>query len=288
MSEQKQGTQAAGEPDFIAYRLKKLRLAKGLTLRKLAQMAGISSPSYLLHIENGERVPNEEFAARLARALGEDPEIYRAWARLRSRGSVVRGDLRSMFAAYDMLSRAGAKERGAAETPEPRSPQSTFAPPQLMSLVAPAAAPRLKIPVLRPGADLPGEPDSVDDVIDYLRLPADLHWRDSESAARVIRSLYRPFAYRLTAAQAARGPRLVRGYFAVISGNPAGWHPWEEIDPQATFAVRVQGRIELVSGAVLLGREPIPPELANLGMHRPESLRERIRGKVEFLLADNL
>lgn len=266
---------SGGDLDF-AYRLKKLRLAKGLTLRKLAQMAGISSPSYLLHIENGQKVPNEDFAARLAQALGEDAELYRAWARLQSRGSVTRTDLRSQLAAYDKL-------RAVREDPEVSMLLSNMA-----AVKTPPAPPRLKIPVLEPGVDLP-EPGSTEDVvIDFLRLPADLHWRDAESAARVIRSLYRPFAYRLTAAQARRGPRLVEGYFAVISGNSAGWHPWEDIDPKATFAVRVQGRIELVSGAVLLGKDAIPAELESPGMRLPESLRERIRGKVEFMLPDNL
>jgi transcriptional regulator with XRE-family HTH domain len=52
----------------------------GLTGAELAQRADIS-PSYVSLIERGAKVPDEDVAARLARALRDDEDLYRAWAR---------------------------------------------------------------------------------------------------------------------------------------------------------------------------------------------------------------
>lgn len=61
-------------------RIRRRRLERSLTGTDLAVRAGIST-SYVSLIENGAKVPDEEAAARLARALDDDEALYRAWAR---------------------------------------------------------------------------------------------------------------------------------------------------------------------------------------------------------------
>ncbi len=62
----------------IPRRIRQLREDRQLAGYQLAKMAGIS-PSYLSLIESGQKLPSVEVAERLAKALGEDPEVYRAW-----------------------------------------------------------------------------------------------------------------------------------------------------------------------------------------------------------------
>ena len=50
-----------------------------MTGLKLARRAGVS-PSYVSLIEHGEKVPSEKVAVRLARALDDREDLYRAWA----------------------------------------------------------------------------------------------------------------------------------------------------------------------------------------------------------------
>jgi transcriptional regulator with XRE-family HTH domain len=61
-------------------RMKRRRSQLGLTGAELARRAGIST-SYVSLIENGAKVPEEDVAAGLARALDDDEALYRAWAR---------------------------------------------------------------------------------------------------------------------------------------------------------------------------------------------------------------
>ncbi len=61
-------------------RIRMKRTQLGLTGAELAQRADIS-PSYVSLIESGAKVPDEEVAARMARALQDDEDLYRAWAR---------------------------------------------------------------------------------------------------------------------------------------------------------------------------------------------------------------
>ena len=61
-------------------RMRRRRSQLGLTGTELAQRAGIST-SYVSLIETGAKVPEEDVAASLARALDDDEALYRAWAR---------------------------------------------------------------------------------------------------------------------------------------------------------------------------------------------------------------
>ena len=61
-------------------RMRRRRSQLGLTGTELAQRAGIST-SYVSLIETGAKVPEEDVAAGIARALDDDEALYRAWAR---------------------------------------------------------------------------------------------------------------------------------------------------------------------------------------------------------------
>lgn len=61
-------------------RMRARRGQLGMTGAELAERAGIS-PSYVSLIESGAKVPDEDVAAGIARVLGDDEDLYRAWAR---------------------------------------------------------------------------------------------------------------------------------------------------------------------------------------------------------------
>jgi transcriptional regulator with XRE-family HTH domain len=61
-------------------RIRTMRQKLGLTGAELAQRANIS-PSYVSLIESGAKVPDEDVAARIARVLRDEEDLYRAWAR---------------------------------------------------------------------------------------------------------------------------------------------------------------------------------------------------------------
>jgi DNA-binding XRE family transcriptional regulator len=84
-------------------RIRTKRSQLGLTGAELAQRADIS-PSYVSLIEKGAKVPDEDVAARIARALRDDEDLYRAWARA-SRLGVHK---------LDLLTRMGAISRSPA------------------------------------------------------------------------------------------------------------------------------------------------------------------------------
>jgi transcriptional regulator with XRE-family HTH domain len=60
-------------------RIRRRRLSLALTGQELAERAGVSPP-YISLIEKGVKIPSEDVADAIARALGDDPELYRAWA----------------------------------------------------------------------------------------------------------------------------------------------------------------------------------------------------------------
>lgn len=151
-------------------RIRTRRSKLGLTGVELAQRAGIS-PSYVSFIEKGAKVPDEDVAARLARALEDDADLYRAWAkawrvglqklellnRLGAIGSspqytrlVERGEeLPQAFSAEPPpLADAGPAE-GSFSIEEP--------PAQAVLFGAPRPAQILRVPMLASGAE-PGAP----------------------------------------------------------------------------------------------------------------------------------
>src|SRR5262245_54961900 len=70
----------SGRLPALSARIRARRSQLGLTGAELASRAKIS-PSYVSLIEKGAKVPDEDVAVALARALGDDEDLYRAWAR---------------------------------------------------------------------------------------------------------------------------------------------------------------------------------------------------------------
>lgn len=157
-------------------RIRMKRTQLGLTGAELAQRADIS-PSYVSLIEKGAKVPDEDVAARIARALRDDEDLYRAWARASRLGLHRLTLLNRMETISRSPSYLGMVERGdtlpddleEAQLGERRAEPIAFALPapsqrevvELRDEPGPAfieAAPPeiLRIPVLAEGAD-PGK-----------------------------------------------------------------------------------------------------------------------------------
>jgi transcriptional regulator with XRE-family HTH domain len=71
---------AAARLPSLSARIRSRRAELGLTGATLAERAGISA-SYVSLIETGVKVPDDGVAAAIARGLGDDEALYRAWAR---------------------------------------------------------------------------------------------------------------------------------------------------------------------------------------------------------------
>src|ERR1043166_8241562 len=105
-------SRAPGAPlaadDPVALRIRTLRMSQGLSYKKLSEAAGGLATSFLFNIEHERKVPGEDVAARIARALGDGAyeQLYRDWARVKSRGRNGRVDHESMLGAWERL-RAG-------------------------------------------------------------------------------------------------------------------------------------------------------------------------------------
>lgn len=141
-------------------RIRTKRRQLGLTGAELAQRADIS-PSYVSLIEKGAKVPDERVAARIARALRDDEELYRAWAQ----ASRVGLDGLNLMSRMEAISRSPdhlkAVERGEVLPPEP-----VFAEPEEEALEMMTLAP--VEPDREPGRGDPAPSTSEPDV---LRVP---------------------------------------------------------------------------------------------------------------------
>ncbi len=239
----------------------------GLSLQELARRVE-TSPSHIFHIENGEKVPNEDLAARVARALGEDEDVFRAWARARQRSDfytaaasadMVRVYLSERAAGASTAKHAAPREGGAPEiegrmiwspgAPEAGSPAAAeeFVRPEIFSEAAaqmsvaayrqPAPTPagprpaRLLIPVVAEGGD-PGDDAKPPNTIDVVRI--------DPRALRSIEELERPFAYPLSPESTRRvaGILPARGH-AILTRRRARPVPHE------VYAVRAGGPVVL-------------------------------------------
>lgn len=200
--------------DPIAALIRRRREALGWSLAKLADASGIRSPSYVFHLENGHKAPSVAVARRIAAALAEDEELFRAWALVRGRG-----DLPSVLGASRVLDEAlRLREPGEAAALESK--------PAAPGTVTPAI---VSVAFLPEGAD-PDDPA----VVAFETLSLD---------ARVLPPLARfgrLFGYRLSAHGARRAPDVLRHGDCVVIGS-------DDEPPRADglYALRVGGRIEL-------------------------------------------
>jgi transcriptional regulator with XRE-family HTH domain len=196
--------------DPIGRRIRSWRLARGLSLQKLAGEVGVAA-SHLFHVEHGSKAPSEALASRLARALGDDEQAFTAWARLRRRAT-----LGEALAAAPVIERYLARPDALAE--------------QHVELPAPRPA-RLLVPLLPAGAD-PGGTARPPGAIGTLRLAA----ADLPEVAE----LDRPFAYVARGPALARVPELAAEEAAIVLTRRA-----LPLPPGAVAAVRLAGGIVL-------------------------------------------
>lgn len=263
--------------DPVAARIRALRMSQGLSYKKLSEAAGGLATSFLFNIEHGRKVPGEDVAARIAIALGDSEyeQLYRAWARVKSRGRNGRADHESMFGAWERL-RAGFSVTDAAAANGTPAPAGDT----LDGDIARDAG-RLRVPVLatasdpgdglRPGAEL---------VVNTLSLDPSLYGHDAGLARERFSRLRRPFAFLLEPAQAARVIGLPAGYLAVVTREP-----YDATLVDSAHVVRVNGRLEVVSGRVFEGA-PAPEPVRAAGLHEPEALRAAFVGRIDLLLPD--
>jgi transcriptional regulator with XRE-family HTH domain len=252
--------------DPVATRVRERRLALGWSLKRMSEATGGLAPSFLFNIENGRKVPSEDVAVRIARALddGAHEATYRAWARAKSRGRTGRIDHDTMLRAWEQL----------------RNPFGAAVAP-----LEPPAAPardigRLRVPVLATPSD-PGDqmrplPEMV---INTLSLDPQTYGHDAELARDRFARLRRPFAFPLDGGQAAR-VGLPGGTLAIVTREGAG-----SPDVHATYVVRCNGRLEVVSGGALAG-DRIPDALRDAGLATPAALHAAVIGRIDLLLPD--
>ncbi len=263
--------------DPVAARIRSLRMSQGMSYKKLSEAAGGLATSFLFNIEHGRKVPGEDVAARIAVALGDTPyeQLYRAWARVKSRGRNGRADHESMLGAWERL-RAGFGVTDAVAS------HGTPAPvPAAGEGDAARDAGRLRVPVLatasdpgdgvRPGAEL---------VVNTLSLDPSLYGHDATLARERFARLRRPFAFPLEPAQAARVSGLPAGYLAVVTREP-----FDATLADSAHVVRVNGRLEVVPGRVFEGA-PVPEPVRAAGLHELAALRAALVGRIDLLLPD--
>ncbi len=224
----------------IPRRIAERREELGLAAYELAKRAGIS-PSYLSLIEAGYKVPSERVAIDLARALGDDPELYRAWVEtagdhdLDSR--VERLERMRRVRSLDIQPTAPAPPEGMREWQARRRSLASRGRGFLgrIGLVddrahaAPAERTAVvRVPLLEEGTD-PQDPAGTGDTISI-----DASLLDADQDRKAL------FAYRVSSRSAGNVSDAVSpGDVLVFAKNPEG------VDPGAIYAVRVRSRIVL-------------------------------------------
>ena len=263
--------QVADDP--VALRIRTLRLSQGLSYKRLSEAAGGLATSFLFNIEHGRKVPGEDVAARIAVALGDGAyeQLYRAWARVKSRGRNGRADHEAMLGAWERLRAGFGVADNGAGTPERK-----------MDVVDGARdAGRLRVAVLATAAD-PGDGvrPGPELVVNTLSLDPSLYGHDATLARERYTRLRRPFAFPLDAEQAARAPGLPAGYLAVVT-RETGELPRRD----AAYVVRVNGRLEVVPGSALAAGSA-PESLRASGLTDASALRGALVGRIDLLLPD--
>jgi len=251
---------------MIPRRIRELREQRQLAGRHLAKMAGIS-PSYLSLIESGRKVPSKDVAERLARVLGDDPDLYRWVETAGDRDLAAKGQrlekIRQMRldTGATLHRRGRSRSRGAPEMlgeeagdlleshtldaislPEesPASPIRSTNPPKTQGTGVAARIARLlhlraepetlNVPLLPEGTD-PAR-SSLDPARHEETIAVDANLLPDDP-----RNL---FAYRVTARGIERVKNLVQpGDVLVLAANPEG------VDPTAVYAIRLRSKIVL-------------------------------------------
>ena len=236
--------------DPVAQLIHAQRTRRDWSFAKLAAAAGLQSPAYVFHIENGTKTPRPAVARRLAEALGLDAELLVAWAI--SRG---RADLASSLQAAERVRAwleetralplpAGEGERG--EASSRASAAASTQPPDTGQGTAPLTSPgSITIPVLPEGAD-PLAADIAERAIETIHVERSM-LPPLNAGARLV-------AFRLSAHGARRIPESLRAGDCVVvllGDEPAG--------PDTPCAIRVGARVEIMRQPASAPATHLPP-----------------------------
>lgn len=266
-------------------RIRNRRHSMGLAGYELARLAGIS-PSYLSLIESGAKVPSEEIALALAKALGDNPDLYLAWvhagrlqdvpthmARLGllqrligrpdSRRRVQSGqDLR----AEDEIVPHAALARASERSQRLRARIESAAEDTLLGMAERSDA--LEVPLLAEGSDPGTDPAASTGVVETLRIDPRLLPPDVE----------RPFAYRPgPAAIAGLEDALAPGDLVLLTSR---------VDlppvPSAIYAVRSKAGVVLTR---VIQHEDVLLEISTDPRQQPTAHDVAVQGALERRLA---
>lgn len=241
---------APATSDPIALRIRERRLQAGLSLAQLSSHAGLSAASHILHIENGSKCPSEAVAVRLATALGDDVELYRDWARARSRSDLstallVASRLASRLTNLGLTweAQTAPSSRDAARPPAASAPERRQEPgnprPTAPGLLAADSTAMLRIPVIPAGED-PG-----DGILPPARVLRTL--RLDPGLLPSLEWIRRPFAYVIvrgeTSAGDSRRHAVISRQFEILLDRSRGA---EAARNGPRFAVRTRGGVILV------------------------------------------
>jgi transcriptional regulator with XRE-family HTH domain len=223
-----------------------------MTLQDLAEKVGIA-PSHVYHVENGDKVPSEDLAVKLARELGDDEDLYRAWARARSRSdfytAVQSAGVLAQYLRASTRSAVGAQRLESEPTLEgwellENAVEEQRLPSALrIGSASGTAMPRparLLVPMIATGED-PGQESVPFHLVEMLRL--------DPRALDPAEPLERPFAYPLTGASTSRVEGLLPDHGVAILTRRV-----LPVVPHEVYAVRREGRVVLTR-AMWNGRE---------------------------------
>ena len=230
--------------DPVANRVRARRLALGWSLKRLSEATDGLAPSFLFNIENGRKVPSEDVAVRIARALDDEAfeSTYRAWACAKSRGRTGRTDHEGMRRAWEQLRDPfGARAAGAPSTAAGAAATGA-------STVAPPArdAGRLRVPVLAGPID-PGDGvrPPAERIANTLSLDPNTYGADAAHARARLSRLRRPFAFPLAGELAVRAG-LPGRMLAIVTREAPG-----ALDPAAVYVLREGDALDVARGDAL-------------------------------------
>jgi transcriptional regulator with XRE-family HTH domain len=285
---------------------------------ELARRAGVS-PAYVSLIEKGLKVPSEEVAEAIARALEDGADVYRAWARA-ARFADPRGAAADLSLAADWwddrrlrfrISSGKDLESAPAEPLRPTGPTGS-APRRRGKAVAvrgqdARAKPGLLLDsreegleAVRDAASRASQPASggrspLEDV-PVLEAGVDPLDRDPVPERLVIDRMLvdrrlvagprfvRPFAFRADAAIAARVPDEVREGDWVLVSREVG-----RLAPATVYLVRLRkglvlSRLVHRDDRILLLPAPGSPEIDEIPLEKGEAPERRIAGEVAVVV----
>jgi transcriptional regulator with XRE-family HTH domain len=101
-------------------RIRQMRLKRGMSVEELARETGRTgtrepiSASYIYLIESGKKIPEEDNALKLARALGDDERLYKEW--VNANKAEKQQDALEAAARYEALAKGANVEVKVADT----------------------------------------------------------------------------------------------------------------------------------------------------------------------------